>query len=1214
MVKCVTVNETDEGVHENCIKCSGTHKYQKIICCEKEGCNKLFHIKCQSKEFLADISKYKQWYCSTSCGELTAAIELNDSCVQTEDFQDDSNGKQKIGLSNELKSEQRLQEREKQIQQLMDSLKQAMKTNATLENEFKSYKEQSESKLKALKDEIETTKLGLASQVVNGAAEKPKDQNQPLDSAGVSRQDVIDANFAQIMNDFNKTFGDANTKKLYAVPSPIDKVENGASKFAFGSSEIKSTVDGHSTATLIARERIQRRRESDKFFSSIDPHSQRSDKDLQRLKLARQNLDELTKFKGDRLEWIAFEEEVYTTWDAGEYTDFEMIKKLRKALDGDAKAYVKLALSAAEASPELVMETLRRKYYHPNEAVSQALKEITSLEPVRKKVRKPLENLLTAVESYIHVCRLVKIQQHLDGRVNGEVEAKLPPELRADWNKLIRTGVHQDGLKYIGTWIEFWQFLRDSVEDLPVNFESTTSSSSSRKPFNPQKRSVNQVTTSNPQRGRKSKGNSTNEKLSCPYDECDKRLYHCTAFWTLSYADKMKFIKDRKICIRCVNSSTHVAKDCPHKDLVCRASGCTDPKAHASVLHPPGTVNCFFQGGGFTSFQVLPIYVYDKHNNPIKVLAFMDSGSDTTIMNQSCLELLKLPSQQYQLEVGWCAAGISSIDRASRIFDCEVASLDNPQHKFLLRDVVTMHNFKLPKQSQDPQKLKRQFPFLKKVPIPAYEYEMPQLLIGLQQRHLMTSEKVVRAADCPIVAEKTALGWTISGAIRAQRDKNVVLQSCLSRDDSRDEMTLEELNIVIRKFIDEDISVFKRVEGSYLKPDEKRAKMLLDSNMKVIDNRYFVPLLWTADDVELPDNYALAETRLLAQEHRLRKLDMVEWANKHIQMLLDRNFMRKATQDDLAPVIPHKNVNYVPGFVTFNYNKIPPKPRWVVDPAAKFRGTSLNNFLLKGIDNLVPLTQALFHFRERKYGTVADVEKMYHQVMINPEDQNCQRVLWRWCDSTKTPEIFVHQAMMFGPTDSPSKANAVRIDHATKRQGAYPDGARVALNSMYMDDAFNSEDEVTIAVKSAKQTIALFDEINWKLVDFRSNSTEVLNELPSDRVNENFVIDLAKDETIDKYKVLGIFWDPVRDAFIFKQTAEFTLKAKTQNDGYVPNKREVLSFIMRIFDPLGLISHFIVRGRMIMQRTWAEGLDWSSLLTKEIQKMWVEWLSDLDRI
>lgn len=36
----------------------------------------------------------------------------------------------------------------------------------------------------------------------------------------------------------------------------------------------------------------------------------------------------------------------------------------------------------------------------------------------------------------------------------------------------------------------------------------------------------------------------------------------------------------------------------------------------------------------------------------------------------------------------------------------------------------------------------------------------------------------------------------------------------------------------------------------------------------------------------------------------------------------------------------------------------------------------------------------------------------------------------------------------------------------------------------------------------------------------------------------------------------------------------------------------ILITIMRIFEPLGLISLYIILGRMVLQEVWSEGFDW----------------------
>jgi hypothetical protein len=307
---------------------------------------------------------------------------------------------------------------------------------------------------------------------------------------------------------------------------------------------------------------------------SLNPEHQRDADELLRLKLARQQLDELNAFTGDRHDWLAFEEEVYAAWDTGEYSDFEMTKKLRKALEGDAKNYVKLLLSTTNANPEHVLETLRRRYYHPNEDVSTALREIMEVESIRTRARKPLEALLLTIENYVHVCRRTQIEQHLQARVHGDVESKLPTDLRSDWNKLIRTSTHADGSRFSGTWIDFWNFLRENIQDLPLAPDTA-------KKLETKSRNCNYVAQD------AESGRSKQIISECPYDNCDTgQLFRCAKFRKLPYQDRLKFINEHEICKRCVNSASHDASKCPLKNLRCHAANCSNPTTHPTLLHP----------------------------------------------------------------------------------------------------------------------------------------------------------------------------------------------------------------------------------------------------------------------------------------------------------------------------------------------------------------------------------------------------------------------------------------------------------------------------------------------------------------------------------------------------------------------------------------------------------------------------------------------------
>ncbi|XP_062539146.1 uncharacterized protein LOC134207439 [Armigeres subalbatus] len=89
-------------------------------------------------------------------------------------------------------------------------------------------------------------------------------------------------------------------------------------------------------------------------------------------------------------------------------------------------------------------------------------------------------------------------------------------------------------------------------------------------------------------------------------------------------------------------------------------------------------------------------------------------------------------------------------------------------------------------------------------------------------------------------------------------------------------------------------------------------------------------------------------------------------------------------------------------------------------------------------------------------------------------------------------------------------------------------------------------------------------------------------------------------------RVLGMVWKPSEDVFTF----ELNLKEEMQNivvNKGVPTKRQVLRTIMSLFDPLGLVAHFVVHGKLIMQQIWRAGLDWDEEINGEILVDWRRW-------
>ena len=72
-----------------------------------------------------------------------------------------------------------------------------------------------------------------------------------------------------------------------------------------------------------------------------------------------------------------------------------------------------------------------------------------------------------------------------------------------------------------------------------------------------------------------------------------------------------------------------------------------------------------------------------------------------------------------------------------------------------------------------------------------------------------------------------------------------------------------------------------------------------------------------------------------------------------------------------------------------------------------------------------------------------------------------------------------------------------------------------------------------------------------------------------------------------------------------------SFQAKAVEPCKKPTKRNVLSEIARLFDPLHLLAPFTVRAKILMQDLWAGGCDWDEIINEELSIRWGKWLSEI---
>ncbi|GFW39159.1 integrase catalytic domain-containing protein [Trichonephila clavipes] len=162
----------------------------------------------------------------------------------------------------------------------------------------------------------------------------------------------------------------------------------------------------------------------------------------------------------------------------------------------------------------------------------------------------------------------------------------------------------------------------------------------------------------------------------------------------------------------------------------------------------------------------------------------------------------------------------------------------------------------------------------------------------------------------------------------------------------------------------------------------------------------------------------------------------------------------------------------------------------------------------------------------------------------------------------------------------------------------YPLAASVTIRDIYMDDILTGSSDFQEFQKLQLELISLFKKAGMSLHKWCSNTPEILNSIPKEQ-SWDFHCQSSDQKTI---KTLGIIWSPQFDYFSFKTVVNC-------RESYT--KREVLSNIARLFDPLGFLGPILTKAKLILQKLWVLKLEWDKPLSNPIAKEWNDFVSTL---
>ncbi|CAI6371089.1 unnamed protein product [Macrosiphum euphorbiae] len=311
----------------------------------------------------------------------------------------------------------------------------------------------------------------------------------------------------------------------------------------------------------------------------------------------------------------------------------------------------------------------------------------------------------------------------------------------------------------------------------------------------------------------------------------------------------------------------------------------------------------------------------------------------------------------------------------------------------------------------------------------------------------------------------------------------------------------------------------------------------------------------------------------------------------------DMGHMREVTTEEEL----FKKGYYLPHHPVLKSLSLTTKTRVVFYGSARTTsGLALNDVLMRGPTVQEDIFSILVRFRKHQYVITTDIEKMFRQIMISPEDCHLQRILWR-ANPSEMLRTYNLLTITYGTTPASFMATQCLVTLAEEIEKENPKVAEVISRDFYMDDLMTGCDTVEECMQLQKHITVILESAKLPLRKWCSNSHLIIDNISENDKDPLFVLNLGDEDTV---KSLGLCWQPSLDQFKFNIAIPL--------DRVTLTKRKLLSELNRVFDPLGFLGPVLIKGKIFLQHLWQKKIDWDAPLQADIQEKWRKYYSGLE--
>ncbi|XP_046811762.1 uncharacterized protein LOC124421041 [Lucilia cuprina] len=762
-------------------------------------------------------------------------------------------------------------------------------------------------------------------------------------------------------------------------------------------------------------------------------------------------------FDGSYSEWIRFRDLFEALiHNRTSLSNVEKLEYLQTKLSGEALILIKHLRPTNDNYP-IAWDLLKRKFDESDQVRLSYFRLLFDQPSVKSVNLGEVKRFYNNVNESINALRVLEEPvSHWDSILLFHLERKLDSETNQLWCR------QKSGERRI-SFSKFLKFLEDRIFELECI-------------------DAQAVRTTNRNRGQSGAYVASVQDCFC----CGRQhpIYQCEKFKEFEVPQRIQLVYDNKLCLNCLQPS-HFVNDCKgssckicklrHNTLLHRVKNVETerPQDNDGIRQQILTSQYSSSSGHYPNRKanfvtLLPtaiVMIRDGYGELRPCRALLDSGAQATLISEACVQGLRL-RRTYDRTMLF-GVGPDNRNYTKGKVEIEIISANHSVKLGTQAYILSRLTQDIPSYDVD-REMVEYFQNLELADKTFYKSSKIDIIMGADifSQCILTG-RITHPTGSPI-AMNTIFGWVMMGSLEHKPSHDLFAGHV--------SLNMDEL---LRKFWEVE-EVPKSVK--IFSDEEAEAELHYQQNVSRLENGRYMVRLPLKENIKIGESKSSATKRLVSMERRfMQRPELGNEYKRFMDEFIGLGHMEEHITEACEYFLPHHAVLKPESSTT--------KLRVVFDGSCKTNtGYSLNDKLLTGPTIQNDIFTIILNFRKYRIGICSDIEKMYRQVLIHPDDRKYQCVLWRDC-SERTINEYHLNTVTYGTSAAPFLA--IRTLHQIAIDNAHlPEIADAIDENFYVDDFMTSSDNLSSAITLKENLTTVLSQAGFKLRKWSSNSRD----------------------------------------------------------------------------------------------------------------------------